>query len=241
VAAIVIVAASSPDEASAAPILPAEIAVGAEVSGFFSYDTSLLAPGGVPGHYDVLGLGNGMSLVVAGIAAFSTSFTEPNILVRVTDGDAVGRSDFIQISSRGDEDSFAPYLDFADQNPSLSPRGELLINFQFAHTYLSTNALPSTFDPLQTVSIFGQVEGVRTTSPSSGFREWAFFFEVNPLSITLVQNETLLRGDFIGQIVGVDDRTNTPIPSVPVPEPSTLLLLGSGMALALRNRRQEQF
>ena len=237
--------------ASATPFLPADIFVGATISGSFSYDSATLLSGSPAGQYDFAGISNQFSLTV-GTIVFSGSSAAPNARVRVTDAPAgtPGQADFIQISSNGDSASFSPYLDgFVNQNASLLPRGELLISFHFPNTYLSDNALPLLFDPLQTIgpipgssfpNIYGQVEGVSTQSPNSGTREWAFFFEVTPSNAVVSRNGTVTTGTFRGYVTGVDDRTNMTTPVSAVPEPSTLLLTASGILLTLRRRARRR-
>jgi len=135
--------------------------------------------------------------------------------------------------------TFAPFLSgFARQNPSLEPRGEIGVNFVFPPTYLPSDAFPTSIDPLATVpgftsGIFGGVEGVSTQGPISGVREWAFAFDIDPLSMNFVLNSGVLSSDFSGTIFDVDDRAVIG----PVPEPSSMILFMSGLlALQLAGR-----
>ncbi len=146
-----------PVGAEASPYLLSEIAVGATVTGMFSYDTSSVASASDTG-YALVGGANVISVTI-GTTTFATSLTAPNALVRVTDGSFPGNSDFIRISSLGDNDSFSGYLsNFARQDPALDPIGDLSLNFHFPNTYLSDRSLPASFDPSQTSATSPRLE-----------------------------------------------------------------------------------
>ena len=93
-------------------------------------------------------------------------------------------ADWIQLFAGGDETTFSPFLTgLARQNPSLDPLGSIGLNFRFPPTHFSSDAFPTSIDPLATVpqplsttGIFGRVEGVSLQTPTSGFQEWMFHF-----------------------------------------------------------------
>lgn len=232
----------------AVPYLPPDIAVGNPFSGIFSYNLAENPPDTVPdnpfdpivGRYSFSGAGNGMSITV-GAYTFSST---PHAIVQVTDGQIPGNSDFIQIFSAGDETTFSPFLSgFTNQNPTLSPVGEIGLTFHFPHTYLTDDTLPTSIDPLATAgplpgssfpNILGGVAGLSTQLPNSRIREWSFFFDVSPSNMTITSNEGLVQGVFNGVIAGVADDVN----KVAVPEPSSLLLLASSLVGLFAWRRK---
>jgi hypothetical protein len=150
-------------------------------------------------------------------------------------------ADWIQLFAGGDETTFSPFLTgFARQNPSLDPLGSINLNFRFPPTQFSSDAFPTSIDPLATVphplglpgsGIFGQVEGVSMQTPTSGIQEWAFHFTIDPLSMNFMLNSGMLSSSFSGTIYAVSPGDSTGFE--PVPEPSSFILVMSGL-LALR-------
>lgn len=225
----------------ATPYLPADIVVGGTVTGSFSFPILNSPPDLDPspgrGYYAVGGPEARMS-VTAGGAEFSTILT--GLLVQVIDTSV--DADFLQFGGVGDEASFAPYLSgFLRQNPRLEPRGEVGMVFRFPISYFSSDALPTTIDPAATAAnpssppgagIYGGVSGVSMQTSTTGIREWAFQFTIDPIDMNITTTAGVLNGRFMGAIYEVDDRTMAGPPSV-VPEPASLLLFGTGL-LALR-------
>ena len=161
--------------------------VGDTITGTFAYDISEFSADVDQSH--VFNGPNSFISLTIGHTTFASSRSS-DLLVNVTDGDGVGRSDFIQLRSTGDATSFDPYLaGFSCQNPSLEPIGNLIINFHFPHTYLDNTVLPLAIDPSATTGplpgssfppIYGQIEGVSLQTQNIGLREWSIFFSVNP-------------------------------------------------------------
>ena len=61
-------------------------------------------------------------------------------------------ADWIQLAAGGDETTIFPFLTgFARQNPSLDPIGSIGLNFRFPPTQFSSDAFPTSIDPLATV------------------------------------------------------------------------------------------
>jgi hypothetical protein len=238
---LVVVAQALARVAEGTPYLPADIRVGATLTGAFSYpiagspaDTS---PGPIRGVYPIADPAATMSITVAD-AEFSTILAGMQVVVTDLPADA----DFLQVFGTGDETTFAPFLsEFARQNPRLEPRGGIALTFRFPATYFSSDAFPTSIDPGATMAnpsvppgagIFGGVDGISMQLPTVGIREWAFGFVVDPLDMSIATTSGMLHGNFLGTINYVDDRTVVGPPSA-VPEPASLLLFGSAL-VALR-------
>jgi len=230
----------------ATPFLPADISAGANITGSLSFPVSSSPPDQAPspvfGQY-LISESTALMRVSVGDSDFETNLT--GLFVGVSDAPVGAEADFIQLRAPGDEKTFAPFLTgFARQDASLDPRGEMIVNFRFPATYLSSDAFPTSIDPLATApgtrtsGIFGQVEGVSTQTPTSGIREWAFFFDIDPLSLNFVLDSGLLSSDFSGTISGVDDRAVIGPPMEPIPEPSTMVLVLSGLWAVQRMARR---
>jgi hypothetical protein len=235
--------------AEGTPYLPADIRAGATLTGAFSFPIASAPadtdPDPIRGLYPVTDPAASMVVTAAG-TAFSTVLS--GMLVQVLDQSV--DADWIQLFGTGDETTFAPFLsEFARQNPRLEPRGGLGLNFRFPSTYFSGDAFPTSIDPGATTAnpssppgagIFGGVEGISTQRPTTGIREWAFFFVVDPIDMSIAITSGVLHGSFVGTIYEVDDSTVVGPPSV-VPEPASLILFGTGL-LALRklSRRARQ-
>jgi hypothetical protein len=243
IAFLVVVAQALARVAEGTPYLPADIRVGATLTGAFSYpiegspaDTSPLPFRGV---YPITDPAATMSVTVAD-AEFSTILAGMQVVV--TDLPADAEADFLQVLGTGDETTFAPFLsEFARQNPRLEPRGGIGLTFRFPATHFSSDAFPTSIDPGATIAnpsvppgagIFGGVDGTSMQLPTVGIREWAFGFVVDPLDMSIATTSGMLHGNFLGTINYVDDRTVVGPPSA-VPEPASLLLFGTAL-VALR-------
>jgi hypothetical protein len=232
-------------DALATPYLPADIVVGATVTGSFFVPivTTDAVPDPMRGGYTVP---DAQMRVRVGGAEFSTAF-DP-MFVQVLDQQVGG--DWIQLFASGNEATFAPYLsNFGRQNSRLQPLGTFVLNFQFPSTHLASDAFPATIDPLATVpfrsgrppsGIIGQVEGLSLQRPNAGIREWAFHFYIDPLDIAIVAGAGAIGSTFAGTVYNVDDRVVVGTPS-PIPEPASIVMFVTGLLglgrLARRSRR----
>jgi hypothetical protein len=198
------------------------IQVGDEVTGSFRYNLSQ-APGDTnpllsSGEYRFTDANSFIEVSISGhtfSSAVGATFipSRPGHLsVLVTN--RPNAFDEIQIFGIGDEASFSPFLSFfSRQDPSLQPRGTILLNFILDPSALSSDALPTVIDPSAAIPfesfppIFGQVEGLSTQPPdeaeAAATREWAIFYEVEPSDVSIANN--VVSGRFAGTVVGLDD------------------------------------
>ncbi len=144
------------------PILPADIIAGAGVTGSLAFRVSSSPPDEDP--LDIRGIyvtGDPTALIVVDVAGFVFSsspvarsgfgLTE-GLVVQVLDQPV--DADWIQLFAGGDETTFSPFLTgFARQNPSLDPLGPINLNFRFPPTQFSSDAFPTSIDPLATVPV----------------------------------------------------------------------------------------
>jgi hypothetical protein len=218
-----------------APFLPDEIAVGAEVTGWFSFPISPSPVDAdsspIVGRYTVDSSSAQMAITVGGTVFSSTS---GGFVVHVTDQPY--DADWIQLQATGNESTFSPYLSgFLRQNSRFDPLGSFGLNFRFSPTQFSDDRFPVSIDPLATVpypswpgSIFGGVGGVSVQRSNRYSIEWSFGYAVDPLALSIMLNAGVLSGNFTGTIYHVDDRALVYVPA-PIPEPSSFLLLLSGL------------
>jgi hypothetical protein len=223
----------------ATPILPADIAVGASVTGSFSFPISSSPPDQDPspltGRYLV---SDSTARMVVEIGGFVFPSDLDGLLVEVTNS----TFDFIQLIATGDQATFPFLTDLPHQNPSLDPLGFFALTFRFPATHLSNDAFPTSIDPLAALpnpggptptGIYQRVEGDSTQKfPPSAFPEWLFQFDIDPLTMLLVLHDGVLTGTYSGTVAFLNPGDS---PSVaPIPEPSSMILVTSGGLLMLR-------
>ena len=220
------------------PFLPADIRVGAGVTGSFSFPVSNSPPDSDPSAIVGRYVPDSSAQMVANVGGFVFSSKPGGLLVQVIDQSV--DADWIQLFGTGDELTFSPFLTgFLRQDPLTDPYGQIGLNFRFSPTHFTDDAFPISIDPLATVphpfgprsGISGSVAGVSTTS-IVGQTEWAFFFDVDPLTMSFMMDAGVLSGTFSGTIFQVDDQALVTVPA-PIPEPSSFILLLSGL-LAFR-------
>lgn len=234
---IVLVSVAITTTVEGTPYLPADIRVGATVTGLFSFPITGNPPDQDPdpirGRYTVDSTARMVTSV--GATEFSTNLTGMTVQVIDQSADA----DWNQLFGSGDETTFAPFLsNFARQHRLLEPQGVIGLNFRFPHTHLSSDAFPTSIDPLATVpppsghptsGIHGWVEGLSMQRPNAGTREWAFFYIIDPLDLSIAASAGVLNGTFVGTIYHVDDRAVVRPPGAPVPEPASVVLFMTGL------------
>jgi len=219
----------------ATPILPADIRVGASVTGSFSFPVSSSPPDqnsstGI-GRY-VVADSTAQMVIQAGGVLFPSN--PDGLVVEVHEWEF----DLLHLVAAGDERTFPFLTGLRGQNPNLDPVGFMALTFTFPTTYSSGDAFPTSIDPLATKQItpippsgiYGQVEGASTQNATSAFVEWDFRFAVDPLTMDVLVNDGVLTSTFSGTIYSANlgDRDLEP-----VPEPSSMILVMSGL-LALR-------
>jgi hypothetical protein len=222
------------------PILPADISVGAGVTGSLSFLVSSSPPDQDPsariGRYVVADSTAQMVIRVGGVAFASNP---DGLVVEVCDCDGSLNADYIFPYAEPDETTFPFLTSLPRQNPNLDPVGFLLLGFWLPPTQFSSDAFPTSIDPLAAVpippfitsGIFGRAEGVSRQTPTNAFVEWGFYFNIDPLSMNFVLNGGVLNSPFSGTINLVNPGDSTGFE--PVPEPSSFILVMSGL-LALR-------
>jgi hypothetical protein len=219
----------------ATPILPADIAVGASVTGSFSLRVSSSPPDQDPspqtGRYLV---SDSTARMVVEVGGFAFPSDLDGLLVEVTNSG----SDLIQLIATGDQATFPFLTDLPHQNPSLDPLGFFVLSFTFPATHLSSDAFPTSIDPLAALphpggpAIYQRVEGVSRQSSTLAFVEWGF--DSGPLTMNLLLHEGVLTGTYSGTVLFVRPGDSTPVPLTPIPEPSSMILLMSGGLLMFR-------
>jgi PEP-CTERM motif len=218
----------------ATPILPADIVPGASVTGSFSFPVSSSPPDQDPssltGRYLVSG---STARMVVEIGGFTFPSDLDGLLVEVNDHFTF---DFIHLIATGDQATFPFLTGLPHQNPSLDPFGFFALTFRFPATHLSSDAFPTSIDPLAALpfpggptptGIYQRVDGVSRQSPTSPTPEWLFQFDIDPLTMNLVLNEGVLTGTYSGTVAFVRPGDSTP--GAPIPEPSSLILLATGL------------
>jgi hypothetical protein len=224
----------------ATPILPADIAVGASVTGSFSFrvpsnptDQNPSSP--TQGLYLV---SDSTAQMVVEIGGFAFSSDLNGLLVDVTDSLSF---DLFQVIATGDQATFPFLTDLPHQNPSLDPLGFFALTFRFPNTYFSSDAFPTSIDPLASLpnpggptptGIYQRIEGVSRQSPSLVFPEWLFQFDIDPLTMDLVFLDGVITGTYSGTVAFVNSGDSTAV--APIPEPSSMILVISGGLLMLR-------
>jgi hypothetical protein len=220
----------------ATPILPADIAVGASVTGSFSFRVSSSPPDQDPspltGRYLV---SDSTARMVVEIGGFAFPSDLDGLLVEVTNHSTFD-FDFIQLIATGDQATFPFLTGLPRQNPSLDPLGFFALSFRFPATHLSSDAFPTSIDPLAAdiggptpTGIYQRVDGVSRQSPTSVFPEWLFQFDIDPLTMNLVLHNGVLTGTYSGTVAFVRPGDSTPV--APIPEPSSMILVMSGLLM----------
>ena len=224
----------------ATPILPAEIDVGAGVTGSFSFrvpsnptDQNPSSP--MQGFYR---LPDSTARMVVEVGGFAFSSDLNGLIVDVTDSGP----DLIQLIATGDDQATFPFLtDLPRQNPSHDPFGFFALTFRFPNTYLSSDAFTTSIDPLAALpnpggptptGIYQRVTGVSRQSPSLVFPEWLFQFDIDPMTVDLVFLDGVLTGTYSGTVAFL--RRGDTSAGAPIPEPSSMILVISGGLLMLR-------
>jgi hypothetical protein len=217
----------------ATPILPADIAVGASVTGSFSFRVPSNPPDQDPspvgGRYLI---SDPTARMVVEVGGFAFPSDLAGSFVEVTDSSF----DFIQLIATGDPATFPFLTDLPHQDPSLDPLGFFALTFRFPSTHFSSDAFPTSIDPLAALpnpggptptGIYQRVEGVSRPSPTRAFPEWLFQFDIDPLTMNLVLQGGVLTGTYSGTVAFVRPGESTTFS--PIPEPSSLILLATGL------------
>ena len=223
----------------ATPILPAEIAVGASVTGSFSFPVASNPTDQIPdpqtGRYL---LSDSTARMVVEVGGFAFSSDLNGLLVETNDHFTF---DHIHLIATGDQATVPFLTDLPHQNPSLDPFGFISLTFRFPNTYLSSDAFPTSIDPLASVlapgepnptGIYQRVTGNSRQSPSLVFSEWLFQFDIDPMTMDLVYLDGVLTGTYSGTVAFLNRGDSTAV--APIPEPSSMILVISGGLLMLR-------